>query len=114
MLRYRLYLKMFNNLEPVKISARAAEEVKKIMETKNIPKEYGLRIGIRGGSGCGGAQLIIGFDKKKDSDLSYIMEGVPVLVEKKHTLYVIGKEVDYYEGGDTRGFHFTDSPQSSN
>lgn len=100
---------MFNQLQPVKISVRAAEEVKKIMQTKNIPAGYGLRIGVRGGTGCGGAQLIIGFDKPKDSDLSYTAEGVPVLVDKKHTLYVIGKEVDFYEGADARGFQFVDT-----
>ena len=100
---------MFDQLQPVKLSARAAEEVKKIMATKNIPADYGLRIGVRGGSGCGGAQLIIGFDKKKATDLSYEAQGVPVFVDKKHTLYVIGKEVDFYEGEDARGFQFIDS-----
>ncbi len=78
------------------------------MGTKNIPAEYGLRIGIRGGGGCGGAKLIIGFDKKKESDLSYVMEGIPVYVDKKHTMYVIGKEVDFYEGDDARGFVFAE------
>jgi iron-sulfur cluster assembly protein len=96
-------------MEPVKLSSRAAEEVKKIMLTKNIPEGYGLRIGIKGGSGCGGAQLIIGFDKKKESDLAYPAHGINVLVEKKHMLYVIGKEVDFYDGAEARGFHFTES-----
>jgi iron-sulfur cluster assembly protein len=100
---------MFNHLQPIKLSPKAAEEVKKIMQTKNIPAGYGLRIGVRGGSGCGGAQLIIGFDKKKDSDLAYTVSEVPVLVDKKHTMYVIGKEVDFYEGEDTRGFQFIEA-----
>jgi iron-sulfur cluster assembly protein len=100
---------MFNHLQPVKLSSRAAEEVKKIMQTKNIPAEYGLRIGVRGGHGCGGAQLIIGFDKKKDSDLAYQVADISVLVDKKHTMYVIGKEVDFYEGEDARGFQFVDA-----
>lgn len=100
---------MFRSLQPVKLSPRAAEEVKKIRLTKNIPPEYGLRIGVRGGHGCGGAQLIIGFDKQKESDLAYTVADVQVLVDKKHTLYVIGKEVDFYEGVDARGFQFVDS-----
>jgi iron-sulfur cluster assembly protein len=99
---------MFDTVEPVTLSSRAAEEVKKIMATKNIPPDYGLRIGIRGGHGCGGARLIIGFDKKKDSDLEYMVEGIQVYVDKKHTMYVIGKEVDYYDGEDGRGFMFVD------
>jgi len=97
---------MFDQLQPVKISQRAAEEVRKIMQTKNIPEGYGLRIGVRGGHGCGGAQLIIGFDKQKDSDLAYTVGDIPMYVDKKHTMYVIGKEVDWVDGETERGFTF--------
>lgn len=100
---------MFDQIQPVQLSKKAAEEVRKIMQTKNIPQGYGLRIGVRGGGGCGGAQLIIGFDKRKESDLHYSVHDIPVYIDKKHTLYVIGKQVDFYEGADARGFVFTDS-----
>ena len=100
---------MFDNVQPVSISSRAATEIKKIMETKNIPADYGLRLGIRGG-GCAGVSLVIGFDKKKDSDLSYHVDNIPVYVDKKHTMYLIGKEVDFYDGEDARGFTFNDKP----
>ncbi|MFN6090200.1 MAG: HesB/IscA family protein [Cyclobacteriaceae bacterium] len=99
---------MFNNVKPIGISARAAEEVKKIMQSKNIPAGYGLRLGIKGG-GCGGVSLIIGFDKQKPTDLAYELEGIQVYVEKKHTMYLIGKEVDFYEGADARGFMFAEA-----
>lgn len=98
---------MFSPVHPVTISPKAADEIRKIMQTKNIPADYSLRVGIRGG-GCGGVSLIIGFDKKKETDLSYLFEGIPVLVEKQHTMYIIGKEVDFYEGADARGFMFVD------
>jgi iron-sulfur cluster assembly protein len=97
---------MFDSLQPVTISLKAAEEIRKIMQTKNIPADYGLRVGIKGG-GCG-ASLIIGFDKKKDSDHSYMIDDIPVYVDKKHTMYIIGKEVDFYDGEDARGFTFVD------
>lgn len=100
---------MLDAIIPVTLSRKAAEEVRKIMKTKNIPEDYGLRIGIRG-SGCGGAALMIGFDKQKTGDLVYQIEDIPVYVDKKHTLYVVGKEVDFYEGSDKRGFMFVDSP----
>ncbi len=99
---------MFDQVKPVTLSSKAAEEVTKIMQSKNIPSDYGLRIGIRGGSGCGGAKLIIGFDKQKPTDLAYEINGIPIYVDKKHTMYVIGKEVDFYEGEDARGFVFND------
>lgn len=97
---------MFDQLQPVKLSQRAAEEVRKIMQTKNIPEGYGLRVGVRGGHGCGGAQLIIGFDKQKDSDLAYTIGDIPMYVDKKHTMYVIGKEVDWVESESEQGFTF--------
>lgn len=97
---------MFDNLQPVTISLRAAEEIRKIMQTKNIPSNYGLRVGVKGG-GCG-VSLIIGFDKKKDSDHAYMIDNIPVYVDKKQTMYIIGKEVDFYEGEDARGFTFID------
>jgi iron-sulfur cluster assembly protein len=98
---------MFSNVQPVTISEKAAAEIRKIMQTKNIPEDYSLRVGIRGG-GCGGVSLMIGFDKQKASDLAYSVGGIPVLVDKKHTMYIIGKEVDFYEGADARGFMFVD------
>jgi iron-sulfur cluster assembly protein len=97
---------MFEGVHPVTISTRAAEEIRKIMETKNIPADYGLRLGVKGG-GCG-VSLLIGFDKKKETDLSYSISGIPVYLDKKHTMYIIGKEVDFYESEDTRGFMFVD------
>jgi iron-sulfur cluster assembly protein len=101
---------MFDTLQPVTLSPKAAEEVRKIMQTKNIPANYGLRIGVQGGHGCGGVSMIIGFDHEKKSDLVYAVEGIPVYVDKKHTMYLIGKRVDFYEGADARGFMFVDEP----
>jgi iron-sulfur cluster assembly protein len=97
--------------EPVTISPRAAEELKLIRENKGIPAEYGLRVGIRGG-GCG-AKLVVGFDRQRDNDLSYTVSGITVLVDKHHTLYVIGKHIDFYDGADSRGFFFRDDDARS-
>lgn len=98
---------MFDNIHPVTISTRAVSEIKKIMETKNIPQDYGLRVGVKGG-GCG-VSLIIGFDRKKDSDTVYVISDIPVYVDKKHTMYIIGKQVDFYEGEEGRGFLFREA-----
>ena len=103
---------MFENIKPIGLTTRAAEEVRKIMQTKNIPADYGLRVGIRGG-GCGGVSLIIGFDKQKSTDLAYQEEGIDILIDKKHTMYLIGKQVDFYEGADAKGFIFVDQTPAS-
>jgi iron-sulfur cluster assembly protein len=96
---------------PVTISTTAAVEIKKMMATKNIPEGYGLRVGVRGG-GCG-VQLILGFDKPKETDLVYEYEGIPVMFEKRHMMFLIGKQVEFYEGADARGFHFMDAKREN-
>jgi len=101
---------MFDNLHPVTLSDRAVEEIRKIMTTKNIPADYGLRVGVKGG-GCGVSPLI-GFDKKKNSDLAYFIADIPVYIDKKHTMYIIGKQVDFFEGEEARGFVFVDSKET--
>ena len=93
-------------LEPVTLTAKAIEEVKHIMANKNIPEGYGLRIGVKGGAGCSGMGYMLGFDKPKDGDISYVVEDITIHVEKKQTMYLVGLEVDFYEGADARGFTF--------
>ncbi len=57
------------------------------MRTKNIPADYGLRVGIRGGSGCGGAQLILGCALKKypPQVLQAELKSVYVLAELRYS-----------------------------
>ena len=98
---------MFDNIRPVTISNRARAEIRLIRSTKGIPGDYGLRVGITGG-GCGGMALVIGFDKKKETDLSYVANGITVYVEKKHAMYLIGQQVDFIDESDGRGFTFVD------
>ncbi len=90
---------------PIKITEKAQTEIKNIIAHKNIPEGYFLRVGVKGG-GCGGMSYLLGFDKPKNDDQKFEVEGIPVLVEKKHFMFLMGMEVDFYEGNDTRGFTF--------
>ena len=91
---------MQDEMMPVFITEKAVAEVHKIMQNKSIPKEYGLRVGT------GGMSFMLGFDKKKETDMEFAIDGIPVYIEKKHTMYLLGMEVDFYEGNDERGFTF--------
>lgn len=90
---------------PLSISERAKEEVLAIMSGKSIPKGYGLRIGVRGG-GCSGVSFIVGFDKPKEKDDVYNMGSFQLMIEKRHTIYVVGLEVDFVDTATERGFSF--------
>lgn len=91
---------------PLTITEKALKEIKAIMKNKNIPGEYGLRIGIKASGGCGGISYLLGFDKQKPSDDSYEIDGIMVYIEKKHVMYLVGLEMDYYSGADAQGFNF--------
>ncbi|HAA14011.1 MAG TPA: iron-sulfur cluster assembly accessory protein [Cytophagales bacterium] len=107
---------MFSEL-PVTITPKAWEEVKHIVEKKNIPEEYGLRIGIKG-AGCSGMSFLLGFDKKQPTDMEFSQDGYPIYIAKKDTMYLLGLQVDFYEGADARGFTFVNpdvpSPEGVN
>ncbi|MEP1093572.1 MAG: iron-sulfur cluster biosynthesis family protein [Cyclobacteriaceae bacterium] len=89
---------------PIEITDSALNEIKNILKNKGIPKEYGLRVGVRG-AGCGVA-FKLGFDKKKETDDEYFIEDVQVLIQKKETMFLVGKKVEFYDESDGRGFVF--------
>ncbi|UXP30668.1 iron-sulfur cluster assembly accessory protein [Reichenbachiella agarivorans] len=93
------------DIEPVNITTKAIAEVRNIMDNKGIPKDYSLRIGIKGG-GCGALGYVIGFDKANDGDITYSQQDIPIVIDKKHVMYLIGLEVDFIEESDARGFSF--------
>lgn len=102
---------------PVALSDRAATEVRRIVANKQIPAQYGLRVGVKGG-GCSGMSYVLGFDKQRDHDLSFELDGgnadgpITVFMDKRHGLYLMGTTVDYHDGLDARGFVF-DNPQAT-
>lgn len=92
-------------LIPIEITDKAREEIQNIMATKNIPSEYMLRVGVKGG-GCGGMAYNLGFDIPKENDQQFEIDGIPVLMEKRHVMFLMGMKVDFYEGAEARGFTF--------
>jgi iron-sulfur cluster assembly protein len=103
---------MTANIRPITISHRACQEIHRIRQTKGIPPDYGLRVGVRGG-GCAGVSHMIGFDKKKETEHSRTVDGVAVYVDKKHAMYLFGKEVDFVDDAEGKGFTFVNNPGAS-
>jgi len=90
---------------PILMTDRAAEEIRRIIETKDIPEGYALRVGVRGG-GCSGMSYILGFDRRREQDLEFELDGISVLMDKRHGLYLMGTKLDYQDGLEARGFTF--------
>jgi len=90
---------------PVKLTEGAITEVRQLMYDTDVPANQALRIGVKGG-GCSGLSYILGFDEIKEDDDKFTVEGIDVIVEKAHTMYLVGMEVDFLHGLNNRGFIF--------
>ncbi len=97
---------------PVKLSASAITEVRRLMGEPGFDPDQHLRIGVKGG-GCSGLSYVLGFDKKEEDDEEYEIEGIPVLVKRAHGIYLFGMEVNYEHGLNARGFTFNNPNASS-
>ena len=97
---------------PVTLTANAVKEVKKLISEKELSEEFGLRVGVDGG-GCSGMSYTIGFDKKQDKDQEFEIDGVKVFMNKSHGLYLLGTEVDFQDGLNSRGFTFNNPNATS-
>jgi iron-sulfur cluster assembly protein len=94
-------------IKPVSITDTAIAEIKKIMDSKEIPDDYGLRIGLENmGASCGSTSYVLGFDRKNDGDLSYEVKDVPVFIKKQEVLHVSGLKLDHIKEGEISGFSF--------
>ncbi len=90
---------------PVSLTSGALEQLMRIRVDQGVPDHYGLRVGVKGG-GCSGFSYLLGFDEPKEQDTVYEFEGVKILMDKAHALYLLGMEVDWLEGLNNRGFVF--------
>ena len=93
------------------ITSTAAAAILQVMQSESVPEGFALRVGIRGaGIGCAGHTYVLGFDSKKENDLEYEVDGIPVLIDKGHSMYVLGMEIDWHEDEQQKGFVFN-NPQ---
>lgn len=97
----------------VRITEKAAQEIKRVMAEQSLPEGTVVRVGVAGG-GCSGFQYRFGFDANIDAAKDHVWDqhGLKVVVQKNHDLHLDGTTVDFYEGLERRGFTF-DNPNVS-
>jgi len=92
-------------IEKIKITDRAAKEIKQIIQDNNIPAEYALRVGVKAG-GCSGFSYVLLFDEVKENDVVFLSNGIKVTIDPKSLFYLEGTELDFIDSLMGRGFVF--------
>jgi len=96
----------------ITITEKAKKEIVRIMKENNVPENYGLRVGVKGG-GCSGLTYTLNFDgNKKDGDTIIEDEAVKLIIDGKSLFYLMGTELDFSDGLNGKGFLFN-NPNAS-
>lgn len=94
------------NYSEIKISEKAAKEIRRIMDENKVPDQFGLRVGVKGG-GCSGLTYSLGFDAdSREGDTIINQEGIKLFVDGKSLFYLMGTELDFSDGLNGKGFVF--------
>lgn len=95
---------------PVKFTQGAIDELTRLFKVEGS-KTF-LRVGVKGG-GCSGMTYVLEYDDKQEGDEEYCIEGIPVVMNKAHEMYLCGMEVEFEGGLNSRGFTFKNPNASS-
>ena len=97
---------------PVSFTVSAKNEIKRLMSAEGFDTEKKLRVGVKGG-GCSGMTYVLDFDTVKDNDELFELDGISFIIDKAHGIYLLGMEIDWEGGLNSRGFTFNNPNASS-
>ncbi len=96
------------------ISDKAKEKVEKLMQEAHIEgqPDFFLRVSVVGG-GCSGLSYKMDFDNQsKPADQVFEDKGIKVVTDLKSFLYLVNTTLDFSDGLNGKGFHFS-NPNAS-
>jgi iron-sulfur cluster assembly protein len=97
---------------PVQFTLSAREEIKRLIASGANENDKLLRVGVKGG-GCSGMTYVLDFDLRKENDEVFELDGFSFLMDRSHSIYLMGMEVDWSGGLNARGFTFRNPNASS-
>ena len=90
---------------PLTFTETALQELRRLKSELGSEAGQYLRIGVKGG-GCSGLSYLLAFDAREEKDTLYEYEGLEIVMNKAHVMYVFGMQVDWVNGLNNRGFVF--------
>lgn len=89
------------------ISELASNRVKNILADEGKSEDHFVRISVKGG-GCSGLSYDIQFDNQTTGEDQFFEDkGVKLCTDLMSFLYVCNSTLEYSEGLNGKGFHFT-------
>ena len=96
---------------PLSFTSKAIAEIDRLMTAPGFDTTKLLRVGVKGG-GCSGMTYILGFDHQQENDDIHEIDGLRFLLNRSHSIYLLGMEIDWQDGLNARGFSFS-NPNAS-
>jgi iron-sulfur cluster assembly protein len=90
---------------PVRLTESAFTEIRRLMKENGLAEGEGLRVGVKGG-GCSGMSYLLDFGAAAAQDQVFEQDGVTIIVDPSHAIYLVGMEIDWENGLANRGFTF--------
>ena len=94
------------------VSDKAKEKVMKLKKDSSLGDDYLLRVSVIGG-GCSGLSYKLDFDNEaQPRDQVFEDQGIRVVTDLKSFLYLCDTTLDFSDGLNGKGFHFS-NPNAS-
>jgi iron-sulfur cluster insertion protein len=98
--------------QTVMLTAAAAEMVRGLRQQQKLDESYALRVYITGQS-CSGFQYGMALDNKpRETDNTFVCEGLKLLVDETSLQYMGGAKLDYVDDARGKGF-LVDNPNAA-
>ncbi len=78
----------------IQLTERAARNFRRIREDEELPDDVPLRVSVKGG-GCAGYEYVLTFDNPNTRDLTFVSNGVIIVVDRKSHLIIDGLEIEW-------------------
>lgn len=96
-------------MQKIHFTSAALAEIRRFLSSGSVPPTFSLRVGIEDSlPGCSGGVngYVLGFDEKRENDDEEVIEGIPVLISRRHAMHVMGMEIDFATIDGESGFVF--------
>lgn len=95
----------------ITLTENAAKQINSMRESDNIEESH-LRLYVEKG-GCSGFEYGLGFDNKRDGDMTFESAGINITMDPQSAEMLKGTTIDFDDGLNGKGFEIT-NPNAEN